>query len=606
MLYIFLTAFILIQSFILLFSESSLGFGGLKNITNYHVAKYSIKHPELFFSRFENPLYTMLLTPFAQFGYLAAKAFNLLIAVSTLILTAGIVKRLYDGRLVIIVLILSAFSPVYFQMSISSLPEILFGFILIAAIYLFILERHLWSSLIISFIVLVAPEGMVILPIFFFAFILTKSFKAIPLLISGIFVYSIAGYFMVDDYLLLFQNLTGKISQADEDIAYMPFSAIGIFLYFLTIAGLLFWLYEIIRRRWNCDSNLNHFILIAGSFVVYHTVSYLWLSKSQIEFIRVTGALIPLMALTSLRAIEFIRRKVKEKKIFAGILLVIVTGHIFLLFLQTDILKKATPEEQLMKKAASYLQHNEQGSKLFHINSLLVHYLQLDPFSEWWSNLDPDEDQPSKHMDWGDILVWYPQTENDSVGLNLTDLQNDSNLVRIISFSATDIIKNANKKDYQLHLYKKEKQQDHATEVTDYYNSVLDFDIYQDKRVKNKEGIKAWELDSTQEYSPSIRITPGVVVKKHFYEFTAMVYYQALQPIKASEVLLVYSIELDGKSLYYNTEYLISSGGSWEELKLNGIIPSDFPDSANVLVYLWNIKRKQILIDKISLDIKSY
>jgi len=151
LIYTFFTSYILLQFYFLLFSESAYGYGGADNITHYQIAKYAFSRPELFLDLWGKPVFTTLLAPFTLFGFLTAKAFNLIVAVVTLWLSAKIAKRLFPGS-ELFVIVLIAFSPVYFQLAVSCLTEILFSFILVAAVYLFIQNRFVFSAVVLSFL----------------------------------------------------------------------------------------------------------------------------------------------------------------------------------------------------------------------------------------------------------------------------------------------------------------------------------------------------------------------------------------------------------------------------------------------------------------------
>jgi hypothetical protein len=120
------------------------------------------------------------------------------------------------------------------------------------------------------------------------------------------------------------------------------------------------------------------------------------------------------------------------------------------------------------------------------------------------------------------------------------------------------------------------------------------------------DGIKAWELDSSQDYSPSVRFSPEVVTRKEFYEISANLRYKTLQSVEGAEVLFVVSVESGGETLYYYKTDLVSGGDKWEELNLEFDIPSGLPETTQFLVYVWNKARKNVWLEKIEVDVKSY
>ncbi|MEE4287310.1 MAG: hypothetical protein V2I31_14240, partial [Mariniphaga sp.] len=247
-LYLFFTGFILIQVFFLLFSESTVGYGGMENIFLYRNARFLFQHPEFLFEK--HPFYILLSAPFSQFGYLPAKAFNIMLAVFTLLLSARIVNRLYPGG-ELFAFIFIAFSPAFFQLSASCLPDILFGFLLVFSIWLFISKRFLFSALVISFIPFVLPQGFLVLLFFAMVFILNRSYRFAPFLLSGTGLFSIAGLIATGDFLWFlkfFQDNLRENQRLFQFAQSIPFT-LGIPLTILAIAGLISQGFETLKKN---------------------------------------------------------------------------------------------------------------------------------------------------------------------------------------------------------------------------------------------------------------------------------------------------------------------------------------------------------------------
>jgi hypothetical protein len=271
------------------------------------------------------------------------------------------------------------------------------------------------------------------------------------------------------------------------------------------------------------------------------------------------------------------------------------------------LLKKASPEEQLMEKAAAYLRFNEPDSKLIYYNPLLAHFLELDPVKEPASEkMFSGWQQPSGNMNWGDVLVWDSWNSPNEGGLHLANLEGDPYLKRIMSFKTVGLESDSAKNDCSVHIFKKVEHKEDSNEISDYYRSVLSFEKYKDRRGKETDGMKIWELDSLQDYSPSIRFSPDVVIRQEIYEINAALHFKALQPIEYGDVLFVFSAELNEVSLHYKKADLITEGDEWKTLHLHAEIPSDIPASTQFLIYIWNKERKNVLIEKIEVDVKSY
>ena len=166
--------------------------GDTDSITHYLFARYAFAHPENFLSHWGKPLFTILSSPFAQFGYTGAMVFNLLCGSLTAWLVYKISRKLlYDYSWVVILMVI--FTPVYILTMFTSLTEILFSLVLVFSIYLFVNERYVLSALVISFIPFARTEGLMFLALFLVALLCMGQYKAIPVLLSVFILFSLAG-----------------------------------------------------------------------------------------------------------------------------------------------------------------------------------------------------------------------------------------------------------------------------------------------------------------------------------------------------------------------------------------------------------------------------
>ena len=615
LLYIFFTTFILLQVFFLLFGESAYGYGGADNIAHFQIAKYSFKYPELFLDLWGTPVYTALLAPFAVIGYKVAKAFNLIVAVITLFLSSKIAKKLFPGSS-LITIVLIAFAPVYFLLAITCLTEVLFSLVLVAAVYLFIKNRFVLSAVVLSFIPFVRSEGIVLLPVFALAFFLQRSSRSILFLAVGAVFYSIIGYFVFGDILWTIHkqpySLGESIYGSGSIFHFVKNSntIFGIPLLILIVAGLIYWGFDVIKNFSLRSQNTILFIIMAGSWITFFAAhSYVWWKGTggSLGLIRVMGGIIPLAALTGMKIFDLVSGKLKNKNISYGIFSVFAVLQVVLMFTQNNLLLKADPTEQLIEKSADYIRFNEEGKKVFYFNPLLIHYLDIDPYDitkcNWWV---ADKQQPSNTLEWGDLLVWDAHFGPNEGGVQLENLEKDPYLQKIKSFYPLEKVTVLGGYDYSVQIYKKTPNKTDSLVITGNYEQVLSFESYLDERVKEVEGIKVWELDSSQEYSPNIVLSADVVKRYEILEATVTIKYKALQSLNADETMLVFSAENDGKSIRYEKADLVSAVSGFQELQLNVRMDANIPDKSRMLIYVWNNGKKKVLIEKIKVELKSY
>lgn len=615
LLYVFFSSFILLQVYILLFGESAYGYGGADNIAHFQIAKYAFKYPELFLDLWGKPVYTTLLAPFALIGYKVAKAFNLIVAVLTLLLSAKIAKKLFPGSS-LITIVLIAFAPVYFLLAISCLTEVLFSLVLVAAVYYFIENRFALSAVVLSFIPFVRSEGIVLLPIFALAFFLQHSYRSILFLAVGAVFYSIIGYFVFGDILWTIHkqpySLGESIYGSGSLFHFVKNSntIFGIPLLILIAAGLIYWGFDVIKNFSLRSQNTILFIIIAGSWVTFFAAhSYVWWKGTggSLGLTRVIGGIIPLAALTGMKIFVLVSEKLKSKNITYGIFSVFAVLQVVLMFTQNNLLLKADPTEQLIKKSTDYIRLNKEEEKVFYFNPLVIHFLELNPYNaeqcNWWV---ADKQQPSNTLDWGDLLVWDGHFGPNEGGVQLENLENDPYLKKIKSFYPVEKVVVLGGYDYSVQIFKKsrEKVSNQDPELT--IERILIFEDLNGEKIIDVDGEKIFRMDASKEFSPGITVMEYEIEQKDFLEFDISLDYRSIDNIGKDEVLLIFSIQQGDNNLRYEKKELLSSGTDWTTVQITSKIPAGLPESTTFNVYVWNKDRKNIELKTLEVRIQSY
>ena len=390
-LYLIVLAGCLILLFILsLLSEGY--FGGADNINHYFISHYAFKYPLLFLNSWGRPLYTILSSPFAQFGFHGAVLFNVFLGILTAFIAYRVVKKLEITPPVLIILFV-CFTPLYCIMLLTSLTEILFGFVLVLAIYFFFQKKYVLSSVIISFLPFARSEGFILLIIFFLAYLLKKEFKAIPFLLSGFLFFSLTGCFFYKDLLWVIH----KFPYVKKHSVYLE---TGPLLYFFNkrqfIFGLpyqilfLFGLSGLILRFFSKDKHLKvkafyEFLLILLPFVIYfifHSFLFWKGIGGSVGEIRVMAGILPLSAIICLMGYQMIDvvflRERWRKLLFA---IVVISWCLFTNFTVFQYPVNLGPEETIIKQATSWVQSRNFSKKPVYFTDLnSCFFLGLDPY----------------------------------------------------------------------------------------------------------------------------------------------------------------------------------------------------------------------------------
>jgi hypothetical protein len=605
-LWVFLVVLIFIQ--LLLLWKNEVVYEGADNITHFHMARYAFKYPHLFLDLWGKPVFTTLLAPFTFLGFKGAQILNLLIAVLTLIFTFKISKSIFPkGALAIFVL--TAFAPVYFLLMLSTLTEILFSFLLVVSVYLFIKNKFISTALLLSFIPFVRSEGIILFPVFAVAFALKRNWYAIPALAAGTFFYSVIGFFVFDDILWLINRFpypTGSSVYGSGELFHFvkkSYNIFGVPLILLMLAGLIYWLIEIFRKfSWKSD-NLILFIIITGSWTGYFAAhSFVWWQGmgGSLGLIRVIGAVIPLAALTGTKGIQFLAEKIKKQHVLVVLLVVISVAQVYLFFGQNKLPLKANPVDKLIVKSAEFLKNENTEGRIFYFNPVFAFQLGLNPYDSatngWFFG---DKIQPSNSMEFGDILIWDAHFGPNEGGTSYETMEKDPWLQKIKTFLPEEKITVLGGYNYEIHIYRKEKL-GADRESTETLIRELEIPVKEDDS-------QILEIGKGEEYSPSIVVNMYELKRSEVVDVLLSVQYKSDIQIGENEVLMIVSVENGTDNLRYEKLSLTwtKTNTEWKTDTLETRFPADVPESAIIKMYVWNMKKKRIVIKSLKSEIKT-
>lgn len=371
---------------VLLFSE---GFaGGADGIAHYYYAHFAFKYPQFFFNHWAKPVFTLLSAPFALFGFKGIQFFNILVALAVGLFSYLVAKEL-KMKQPILAIILCCFAPIFAYNIFSGLTEILFALGIIVVTYLFLKDRFIFASIVVSLLPLVRNEGIILIPIYAIFLANRKQYKVILFMFSGIVFYSIIGYFFNHDLFWLFTQTpyrsevgvygTGNFFQY---IKRSPgFFGIPNEIFYVTglAAGITLYLRE--KKEYSKE-----FLLVVLPFLTYFFAhSAMWWSgigNSQ-GLNRYMAAIVPLMAVMSTRGLTlfslmfeiiFKRSWVRIAALYIGIISVI---HIpFVVQNYPITLDKYS---KLLKESTDWIQKNKiETNKIYYKDATIPYLLRID------------------------------------------------------------------------------------------------------------------------------------------------------------------------------------------------------------------------------------
>ncbi|MFO7979173.1 MAG: glycosyltransferase family 87 protein [Bacteroidales bacterium] len=413
---VLLTSFFLFFVWMLARSEGYVG--DADSLTHYKFSRYSWQFPEFLLHHWGKPVFTLLSSPFAQFGYEGVSVFNLLAGIGSSWLAWLSARRLgYSYRLMLPFLLF--FTPIYTLLVISGQVEVLFGFFIIATVYLCLDKKYLWAAVLISFSPLVRTEGIIIIPIIGLFFLIRKQYRALPWLLTGFVVYSIIGYFYFNDIFWLINNMPYKGSSdvyGTGDLGYFFRLAPKIFgpgIIALTLAGIILILGDLVRKR--DQKAVDELILVVFPFVVYfmaHVVMWYSGIGRSLGLHRYMVAIVPVGALLALRALSGINHFLTTRSgtkipamVFSILLLVVV---VLTPFHNYQMPQKLSGMNKVMKEASDFmLQENLDENKVYYYDPAFFYFLGLNPYDSIQSRaFVPRASEPHYNIREGEVVIW--------------------------------------------------------------------------------------------------------------------------------------------------------------------------------------------------------
>src|SRR3989344_2214951 len=387
-----LLLFLLVSFFIFFlclsfFSDATFDAGD--GIRHYLVSRYSWKHPDLLLYSWGKPFFTIMSSPFSQFGLIGMVVFNLLCGIGAAYFSYKIAQQLKLNYTLLAISFL-LFTPCFFPTLNSGLTEPFFAFILISSIYLMIAKRYLLASIIVSFLPFVRTEGNMILPLFLIVLLYRRKLLAVPLLTFGTLIYSLIGYFYFNDFFWVKnQNPydganrafygSGELLHFVNNHNFIWGSALAI-LFVLGILVILVMGFEIIKNKTLKESKFpEELILIYGAFAIYfiaHSIMWWKGLANSLGLLRVIAGVAPCSALICLRGLNlFMISFIRKKKILEFVAVGdIVFWVIRSPFKQDYFPYKLDSEQALVKEVGDWFKESSYtNKKVYYLYPMLAH-----------------------------------------------------------------------------------------------------------------------------------------------------------------------------------------------------------------------------------------
>ncbi len=604
-----------VVSVVIIFNTEN-SFGGGDHFTHFKMARWGWQHPKLLFNHWGKPVFTILISPFAQEGMDYARLFNLVIGLFTAFFSWKLATTLKFRNSWLVVLLVF-FTPVYFSLIFSVMTEVLHSLFLVLAVWLFFKKDYLWSAIAISFLPMVRTESIVLLPVFILAFGLRKQWKFIPFFSVGFLVISLAGWHFYNSFWWLVTempykgNATGIYGHGS--LFHFINHTKGILGY--PIAGLFYigllvsvWLWYK-RDSFKLNDRFYFLLLVPGIYLIFLAAhSFVWWKGmgNSLGLIRVMGSVTPFAALTALVGFDFIGDWLADRKrVFQGFAVLLVVWVVFsAISIGRDGFQKSRPQVVLAETVNYILDNNLEKNKIYYFNNYIPFRLGIDPYDDRKSSWGiPATPKVSLSVPDNSLIVWDAHFGPNEGRTPLEKLLNDDGLKVLKVFRPEEPFTVLGGYNYEVYLFQKKPSSEKGIDLT------MDFEGddpgYTDERAFS--GNKSFQVTKDKLYV-NLLVVNSVNLGKDSSLLNVSGNIFVKQKFNNNDVVLVVSREGGNSPYFYKTFGLsdLAKANKWSSFDFNITLAPAASEDELLKVYFWNKKRKEFWIDDIKIKVTKY
>jgi hypothetical protein len=577
-------------------------YGGADTYHHFMISSSSWNHPDLLLDHWGKPIFTVLGSPFAQFGLYGLQLFNCLILITTAWCCSRILKHWKVPGHAAVILVLPII-PSYFLASFSGLTEPLFGLFLIGSILLFIEEKYVLAALLISFIPLVRNEGMIFLPIFGLALFFLKQWKVIFLLGTGLLFYSVLGYFFSEQGFFWLiksnpydnQTIYGA-GEWDYYLHKLPEYVGSVFLW-ISILGLVLFAIESIREKSRARLVFLALFLTCGfGYFILH--SYAWW-KGEYGALGLERILIPFFPFLAISILLLIGSLTKKWKWFKWLTVPVILIGLWQNQPWSRIPFNRDFEEEGMYQAANEIMKlNTSGNVVYAFDPRLWYFAGLDLFSyeetRFASKMTMDVEE-------GSFFVWDSHFGANEGETSFTKMLFHPDLKLLGEYMPDSNAIVLGGYHYKVSLFKSNGKNSNRWTTLNY---ATDFDekggnitLPDSMSVRILENESVYVMDVNH---PFIELTNMIIEDSINYVYVSgFMKGKIMDGLDAEKALLVVAVERNGKLDEYYVQPLDTKEGEWQETSKDQFIQNHKNEETRLKVYVWYFGQNELLIQNL-------
>ncbi|MDX2063877.1 MAG: hypothetical protein SFY70_12510 [Bacteroidia bacterium] len=262
---------------------SQLPSGGADGENHYLFARYSWKYPHLLLSQWGKPVFTLLMSPFAQLGFEAVVAVNITITVLSAVLLYAWAARTHQPDAWLL-LPLYVCAPAVLSSAISAMTEPLCALALVGVLLLMARKHYRWAAVLVSFTPYMRSEGFALILPVAAVLLLHRRWRDLPYLVVGVVVYGIVGalasgelFWFITDNPYVFKD-KAHVYGSGPFLHYLERYRViaGVPLGLLVVVGLLHRMVGLVRG-WRNREVWSEWLLVEGSLIGFWLMhSFIW------------------------------------------------------------------------------------------------------------------------------------------------------------------------------------------------------------------------------------------------------------------------------------------------------------------------------------------
>ncbi len=415
-------------------------------LAHFFISQISWQDPSYFFDHWGKPVFILLSSPFAQFGFSGMIIFNVLVFSASMLIGYKLLDKLNVSAWLQSLLPLFLLTAKDYCLTVmGGLTEPLFNLALIVAALFLFQKRYLWLALLVSFMPFMRSEGQ--LPVLLVGVILAynKEWKYFPILLVGFVVYSIAGAFAHHDLLWYFTKspysmgnaIYGKGEWSHYFTSYRNYIGNpGIFMSILGVIGAIGLLVK--KRMDGLEIDLS--LLAYGTFVgVVFSHAYFWATgqNGSIGLTRIATQGMPLFLIVQMT--HWSRFSHREGSRVCWVYGVLSIPFIWSLVINPKFPVLAKPMEKQLQSTWKFI--NEKGignEKVYYHFPYLAHLMDENPLSKKsraiFTGFHKIQEDLKMKIPQGSFIVWDSHFGPVEAGRSAEEMRNNPGLILVGEF----------------------------------------------------------------------------------------------------------------------------------------------------------------------------